>query len=143
MSKQKAVLRVTVEFDDALWSPDIIARSIDQILERSVEARVLVFGSCEAVPDLSLNPRVTKPEHLCAVLDCGRTGVSATCPYDGSSHGHGRIHYECHERWVPGSRLRFESLAVGGWRLICPEHLDQMNSEIQTEQLRKAERTTT
>jgi hypothetical protein len=150
MAKRKAVLRVTVEFDDRATSEVLLCGALDDFL-RTAPGKLAepgtpiyaVFGPFEvAVPDWAPNPTVAKPESLCAVRDCGRAGVNATCPYDGSSHGHGRVHYECHKRWVPWTELEFEDLAVGGWRLICREHLDQMNSEIQQEQAQRAESTT-
>lgn len=139
MALRKALLSVTVEFNDEHTTPERLRRSFqDSVLLSSNQFfdghGQLVFGAFEVGTLFSL----VKPESLCAVLNCGRAGVNATCPYDGSSHGHGRVHYECHKRWVPWTELEFEDLAVGGWRLICREHLDQMNSEIQQEQARKA-----
>jgi hypothetical protein len=49
----------------------------------------------------------------CAVADCEHEGRPFTCPYDGSRHGHGRIHYETGK-----TGLVFR----GGWHLICYVH---------------------
>lgn len=58
----------------------------------------------------------SKPDLLCGVVGCWKTGKSSTCPADGTRHGHGRVHYEsCH------SELTFEA---DQWRLLCDEHLD-------------------
>ncbi len=158
MVKRKAVLSVTVEFDDEHTTPERLRRAFKDAVQFSSNDYfdghgVLAFGDFEpASPQTYLLDVATglvrtipniKPPGICAVRDCGRTGVAATCPYDGSSHGHGRVHYECHKRWVPWTELAFEDLAVGGWRLICQEHLDQMNSEIQQEQAQRAKRSTT
>jgi len=54
-----------------------------------------------------------RPSPLCAVLGCVSPGRAHTCPADGTSHGHGRVHYEhCH------SALVFRE----GWHLVCDEH---------------------
>jgi len=53
--------------------------------------------------------------NVCAVLGCEAEGKVHECPYDGSLHRHGRIHYDC---GYPVSRLEFRD----GWHLICDEH---------------------
>ena len=52
----------------------------------------------------------------CAVVGCAKEGKPHRCPYDGSSHHHGRIHYDC---GYPVSSLTFHQ---DQWDLICDEH---------------------
>lgn len=56
-------------------------------------------------------------QKLCAVEDCPRQGSPQVCPYDGSRHGHGMIHYGS-----PGTpeQMKFRD----GWRQVCAEHYD-------------------
>ena len=59
---------------------------------------------------------------LCAVMNCPEPGRPQVCPYDGSLHGHGMIHYE---EGYPISRLTFRA----GWHLICEEHYAVLDGE--------------
>jgi len=52
----------------------------------------------------------------CAVLGCDEPGRPQVCPYDGSRHGHGAIHYDC---GYPKSALEFHK---GDWYWICNGH---------------------
>ena len=65
----------------------------------------------------------------CAVIGCKTPGRAHRCPYDGTVHHHGRIHYECHKRhtWAPQSTLEFYPDA---WMLICDPHHAQILGEI-------------
>jgi len=70
------------------------------------------------------------PEHPpCAVVGCCEPGRPHLCPYDGTQHGHGRIHYNCHgyAHFAPGSSLTFHD---GDWRLLCDAHHRQVLGEL-------------
>lgn len=59
---------------------------------------------------------------ICAVRSCKNEGEIHTCPYDGSLHGHGMIHYDC---GYPPSKLKFHK----GWHLICDKHFQIIKAE--------------
>lgn len=58
---------------------------------------------------------------LCAVDGCERQGSPQVCLYDGSYHGHGRIHYDCERAERSNHGLKFRQDV---WRKICAEHYD-------------------
>lgn len=62
---------------------------------------------------------------VCAVEGCERTGVAHPCPYDGSHHHHGCVHYGCEAARadVERSGLVFRS---GGWCLLCDLHFEAL-----------------
>ena len=60
-----------------------------------------------------VNARERGAYGICAVRNCRESGTPHTCPADGASHGHGKIHYEaCH------SDLEFRP----GWAYVCDKH---------------------
>ena len=62
----------------------------------------------------------------CAVIGCNAPGRPHTCPYDGSRHGHGRIHYD---GTCPVSALEFRP---DGWYLVCDAHFAVLEAERRT-----------
>lgn len=68
--------------------------------------------------------------HPCAVLTCPNEGKPQVCPYDGSFHHHGRIHYDCHRaKHFAGLRTSLEFQPTG-WFLMCDAHYSQIREEI-------------
>lgn len=75
-----------------------------------------------------LGPRSHRPDRpRCAVVGCTNDGRPHRCPYDGTFHGHGRIHYDCHSKWVKNTKLSFEP---DDWHLLCPDHYREVLAEI-------------
>jgi hypothetical protein len=131
MAHKTAVLRVLVSFDDDKADAEGLAAGLDLVLKTYLDHfddyGPVSFGSVE--PDTSIVRGSPKDSHLCAVRGCFQRGGSMRCPYDGTLHGHGRIHYECHRapHFAPHSELRFEP---DDWRLICPTHGTQILEEL-------------
>lgn len=131
--ERSAVLRVRVTFDDTLTDAESIATALDKVLETAridllEEYGYPKFGPVE--PDAVPPPRGSPDEpELCAVALCRLKGEPMRCPYDGTLHGHGRVHYECHNRphFAPDSKLRFKT---DEWRLICYAHQTQLLVEL-------------
>jgi hypothetical protein len=57
-------------------------------------------------------------QRMCAVEGCAHEGVESRCLYDGSTHHHGCIHYECQVAEQTHHGLTFRD----GWGLLCPSH---------------------
>jgi hypothetical protein len=65
-------------------------------------------------------------QNRCAVVGCSREGRPQICPYDGSRHHHGRIHYDC---GYPKHSVAFHE---GTWDLICDVHYKVVTEERKT-----------
>jgi hypothetical protein len=63
---------------------------------------------------------------MCAVVGCIEPGKHHTCPYDGSRHHHGRIHYENNHFAHPEIVFR-----DGPWMLICDRHYKQICNRLE------------
>lgn len=60
---------------------------------------------------------------VCAVVGCEAEPKPHTCPYDGTRHGHGAIHY-----WCRPSALQFRE---GDWFQMCDAHYQQILRELR------------
>jgi hypothetical protein len=61
------------------------------------------------------------PNRACAIEDCTESGTSMTCPYDGTPHRHGMIHYNC-GAFYKANKSRFRER----WHLLCKYHADEI-----------------
>jgi hypothetical protein len=131
MAHKTAVLRVLVSFYDDQADAYGIAAGVEILLKTYLD-HFDDYGPvsfCSVEPDTTVIRGTQKDSALCAVKGCFQRGVAMRCPYDGTRHGHGRIHYEAHRapHFAPQSELRFEP---GDWRLICPTHGTQILEEL-------------
>lgn len=61
--------------------------------------------------------------HVCAVKDCIATAKPHRCPYDGSFHSHGCIHYTAERAAKLGLEMR------EGWAQLCDDHFKMFYDE--------------
>ena len=73
-------------------------------------------GNMKRSPGCGGATGVTSNAGRCAVVRCFKRPRPRVCPYDGTRHGHGAIHYDC---GYPESSLKFRT---GDWFWICDEH---------------------
>lgn len=57
-------------------------------------------------------------QSLCAVEGCEHRGTPHRCLYDGSSHHHGCVHYDCAAAEATKHGLKFRD----GWGWLCASH---------------------
>jgi len=62
----------------------------------------------------------------CAVVGCERRGTYHTCPYDGSRHHHGLIHFENNHPAHPD--MQFDDKHI--WKKVCDEHFQQIDEAV-------------
>jgi hypothetical protein len=76
----------------------------------------------------------THPVHgyvICAVEGCDEEGHPHQCPYDGRSHHHGCIHYECYQ----SDDLVWRK---GNWFWMCFPHFHQCEAELEARRASQA-----
>lgn len=66
---------------------------------------------------------VTTNVSRCAVVGCNEPGRPQQCPYDGTYHRHGAVHYDC---GYPTSALKFHK---GDWYWVCDTHISMLAAE--------------
>jgi len=67
-------------------------------------------------------------DNRCAVRGCKAVGVAHRCLGDGSTHHHGRIHYDCDRVARSNHGLTFDD---GDWRLICDLHYGKIRQAMK------------
>lgn len=70
--------------------------------------------------------KVQYDDGLCAVEGCENRGQPQICPYDGSYHRHGKVHYENNHPRHPDVKFK-----AGAWRGICKYHFDGIEPRVR------------